>query len=111
MKGVLKMNRQRQGFTTGRQGYINAERGRPCVQLQGQNVEWPQRPEVFPNLMTPMEAAMFLRLDQTGHNPDSACRTLNYWRDRGELKATKFARRVWYRKTELEQFLVVKTEE
>ncbi len=54
---------------------------------------------------------MFLRLDQTGHNPDSACRTLDYWRDRGELRATKFARRVWYLKEELEKFLQNKTEE
>ena len=71
---------------------------------------WPARPQEFPELMTPIEAAMFLRLDQTGHNPESACRTLNYWRDRGELKATKFARRVWYLKDELETFLKNKTE-
>lgn len=30
---------------------------------------WPQRPPVFPDLMTPVEAAMFLRLDETGHTP------------------------------------------
>ncbi len=78
--------------------------------LNSGNSEWPQRPRVFPDLMTPVEAAMFLRLDQTGHNPDSACRTLNYWRDHGELMATKFARRVWYLKGELEDFLKRKTE-
>ena len=72
---------------------------------------WPEKPEAFPDLMTPIEAAMFLRLDQTGHNPESACRTLNYWRDRGELKATKYARRVWYLKKELEKFLQNKTED
>ena len=33
--------------------------------------------------MTPVEAAMYLRLDQTDHNPKSAIRTLTYWRDRG----------------------------
>lgn len=75
------------------------------------NLEWPQRPEIFPDLMTPVEAAMFLRLDQTGHSPESACRTLNYWRDRDELRATKFARHVWYLKKELEKFLENKTEE
>jgi len=74
------------------------------------NGKWPERPRLFPDLMTPTEAAMFLRLDQTGHTPDSACRTLNYWRDRGELMATKFARRVWYLKEELEKFLKNKTE-
>jgi len=76
-----------------------------------ENTEWPGRPEAFPDLMTPVEAAMFLRLDQTGHNPRSACRTLNYWRDRGDFRATKFARRVWYLKEELEKFLQNKTEE
>jgi len=61
--------------------------------------------------MTPTEAAQFLRLDQTGLAPESAKRTLNYWRDRGELRATKYARRVWYLREELEKFLRNKTEE
>ena len=73
--------------------------------------DWPKRPEAFPNLMTPVEAAMFLRLDEIGHNPGSARRTLNYWRDRGDLKATKYARRVWFLRAELERFLENKTEE
>ena len=72
---------------------------------------WPDPPEEFPPIMTPTEAAQFLRLDQTGHSPKSAFRTLNYWRDRGELKATKYARRVWFLKNELELFLKVKTKE
>jgi hypothetical protein len=72
--------------------------------------EWPTHPPVFPDLMTPVEAAMFLRLDETEHNPESACRTLKLWRDRGELKATKYARRVWYLKEELQAFLRNKTE-
>ena len=71
---------------------------------------WPQRPQVFPELMTPVEAAMFLRMDETGHSPKSAARTLNYWRDRGDLNATKYARRVWFLKKELERFLTKKTE-
>jgi hypothetical protein len=71
---------------------------------------WPEKPNVFPDLMTPIEAAMFLRLDQAGHTPVSAYRTLNYWRDRGELKATKYARRVWFLKDQLEVFLRNKTE-
>jgi hypothetical protein len=74
------------------------------------NDGWPKRPDVFPELMTPIEAAMFLRLDQTGHTPRSAKRTLDYWRDHGELKATKYARRIWYLKDELESFLRKKTE-
>ena len=70
---------------------------------------WPNRPEMFPIIMTPTEAAQFLRLDQTGHSPKSAKRTLDYWRDHGELKGTKYARHVWYLKDELEAFLKVKT--
>jgi hypothetical protein len=77
----------------------------------GSHAEWPTRPTVFSDLLTPIEAALYLRLNETGsHTPKSAIRTLNYWRDRGELKATKFARRVWYRKSELDRFLEVKTE-
>ena len=71
--------------------------------------DWPKKPEIFPDLMTPTEAAMFLRLNETCHTPKSAVRTLNYWRDLGELKATKYARRVWYLKEELESFLKNKT--
>ena len=78
--------------------------------LNPKNTQWPERPKAFPDLMTPVEAAMFLRLDQTGHSPESACRTLNYWRDKDELRATKFAKRVWYLKRELEDFLKRKTE-
>ena len=72
---------------------------------------WPERPRVFPLIMTPTEAAQFLRLDQTNLNPESAKRTLNYWRDKGELRATKYARHVWYLREELEIFLRNKTEE
>ena len=60
------------------------------------NGKWPERPNEFPDLMTPVEAAMFLRLDETGHGTESAHRTLNYRRDKSELRATKYARRVWY---------------
>jgi len=72
---------------------------------------WPKRFKAFPDLMTPVEAAMFLRLDQIGHTPKSAKRTLDYWRNHDELKATKFAKHVWYLKKELEKFLEYKTEE
>ena len=73
--------------------------------------KWPERPEKFPPVMTPTEAAQFLRLDQTSHTPKSAKRTLDYWREHGELKGTKYARHVWYLKDELEAFLKVKTEQ
>lgn len=71
---------------------------------------WPPRPAIMPDLLTPVEAAQYLRLDETDHTPRSAIRTLNYWRDRGLLKATKYARRVWYRRSELDRFLERKTE-
>lgn len=79
-------------------------------QVQNTSNAWPDKPDIFPELMTPVEAALFLRLDETGHSPESAARTLNYWRNRGDLKATKYARRVWFLKQELEKFLHHKTE-
>ena len=72
---------------------------------------WPDRPEEFPPIMTPTEAALFLRLDRTSHTPESARRTLDYWRSRGELRGTKYARYVWYLRSELEAFLRNKTEQ
>jgi hypothetical protein len=74
-------------------------------------IDWPQRPNTFPDLMTPVEAAMFLRLDQINHTPKSAKRTLDYWRNQGLLKGTKYARHVWYLRKELEAFLQNKTEQ
>lgn len=72
---------------------------------------WPPRPMSFGELLTPVEAAQYLRLDETGaHTPASAIRTLDFWRDKSELRATKFARRVWYRRAELDRFLERKTE-
>ena len=74
--------------------------------------QWPHRPSVFTDLLTPIEAAQYLRLDETGrHTPVTAVRTLDYFRDRGELRATKYARQLWYRKVELEKFLERKTEQ
>jgi hypothetical protein len=73
---------------------------------------WPARPERFPELMRPVEAAQYLRLDELGtHTPRSALRTLRHWRDRGELRATKFARHVWYLRSQLDDFLKRKTEQ
>jgi len=71
---------------------------------------WPKAPQVFPPVMTTTEAAQYLRLDCTNHSPESAKRTLNYWREHDELMATKYARHVWYLKEELDKFLIVKTE-
>lgn len=73
--------------------------------------EWPPRPSEFGELLTPVEAAQYLRLDESGrHRPKDAIRTMAYWRDHGELRATKYARLVWYRRAELDEFLRRKTE-
>ena len=73
--------------------------------------QWSPRPQAFTELLTPVEAAQYLRMDElANHTPETAVRTLNYWRDKGQLKATKFARHIWYRKSELDRFLSVKTE-
>ena len=77
---------------------------------QKEEAVWPNRPQVFPLIMTPIEAAQFLRLDQTAHTPRTAKRTLDYWRDRGELRGTKYARHIWYLQEELEAFLKHKTQ-
>jgi len=71
---------------------------------------WPNHPDIFPPVMTPTEAAQFLRLDRTDHTPKSAKRTLDYWRNRGELRGTKYVRHVWYLKVEIKKFLKNKTE-
>lgn len=76
------------------------------------DAKWPPRPAVFSDLLNEIEAAQYLRLDETGrHTPVSAIRTLNYFRDHGGLRATKYVRRVWYLKKELERFLEFKTED
>jgi hypothetical protein len=88
---------------------MNGKKPSTLITSQTEDRTWPPRPEVFGELLSPVEAAQYLRLDETSiHTPESAIRTLNYWRDRGELKATKFARRVWYCKTELDKFLAIK---
>jgi hypothetical protein len=71
---------------------------------------WPQKPDNFPDIMTPVEAAMYLRLDEIGQSPKQALRNLKFWRDRGELRATRYARKVWFLRSELDKFLEIKTE-
>lgn len=78
---------------------------------QAEPLAWPPRPAVFRSLMTPVEATQYLRLDELGtHTPKTAIRTLNYFRDHAGLRATKYARHVWYLKDELDRFLSAKTD-
>ncbi len=106
---TLRLNRRDRNIGARRRNCIGDKRS-DLDRLQAQEAGWPTRPEVFAKLLTPVEAAQYLRLDETSNTPESAIRTMNYWRDRGELRATKFARRVWYMKEELEKFLQNKTE-
>ena len=89
-------------------------RGYAMNKDKAQNVndqnKWPKPPRVFPPIMTATEAAQYLRLDCTNHTPESAKRTLTYWREHRQLNATKYARHVWYLKHELDKFLILKTE-
>ncbi|AQQ71394.1 hypothetical protein SMSP2_01768 [Limihaloglobus sulfuriphilus] len=71
---------------------------------------WPPRPEKFPDLMTSIEAAMYLRLDEIGQSQKQALRNLKFWRDRGELRATRYVRNVWFLRSQLDKFLENKTE-
>ena len=87
--------------------------GIPCArdeQLTAPS-QWPPRPSAFGDLMRPIEAAQYRRLDELDAQPPAkALRTLRYWRDRGQLRATKYARHVWFRRAELDRFLETKTE-
>jgi hypothetical protein len=90
-------------------GNVEMDVDRDTCEMSG--LDWPDRPTVFPELMTPVEAAQYLRLDETGHHtPATALRTMTYWRDHRVLRATKYARRIWFLKSELDQFLRAKTE-
>ena len=80
-------------------------------QSQKNTTQWPKRLTSFPDLMTPVEAAPLLLLDEVGHTPSSSQRTLDYWRQMGELRATQYGCRVWDLKSELEAFLKRKTEQ
>ena len=61
--------------------------------------------------MNPTEAAQYLRLDEGTRTPKSARRTLDYWWWKGQLRATKYGKRVWFLQSELDEFLHRKTEE
>ena len=61
-----------------------------------------------PELLTEDEAIKFLRLDADGpQHPDL---TLQYYRDKGQLKATRVGKKLRYQKTELLRFLDLLTE-
>ena len=56
-----------------------------------------------PELLTESEAIRFLRLDVEG--PEKPEKTLQYYREKGLLKATQVGRRLRYQRKELMAFL------
>ena len=61
-----------------------------------------------PELLTEQEVIKFLRLDING--PRHPNLTLQYYRDKGLLKATRVGKKLRYQKTELLRFLDLLTE-
>ena len=62
-----------------------------------------------PELMTEEEAIQFLRLDIDG--PANPNQTLQYYRSRGVLKATRIGKHLRYSKQELLKFIEVMTDQ
>ena len=61
----------------------------------------PKNISVLAELLTNIEAAQSLSLEEIGHTPFSARPTLDYWRQCKELKVTNYERRIWYLRKEL----------
>ena len=72
--------------------------------LPGSDGDW--RP--CPELLTEDEAIRFLRLDVGG--PGNPARTLQYYRDKKLLRATRVGQRLFYLRTELLDFLIRQTD-
>jgi hypothetical protein len=49
-------------------GLVDRDQGREVDPVESRSNDWPPQPHVFPDLMTPLEAAMFLRLDETEYS-------------------------------------------
>ena len=56
-----------------------------------------------PELLTEIEVIKFLRLDING--PTDPAKTLKYYRDKGQLRATRIGQKYCYQKKELLRFL------
>ena len=68
--------------------------------LPGPDGQWQPCPE----LLTPDEAVKFLRLDVDSGSANPQ-KTLQYYRERGLLKATRVGKRLRYQRKELQAFL------
>ncbi len=65
---------------------------------------------IQPGLLTPEEAARYLRLDE-GRDPEKAIKSLYRYVDRGELRAAIVGRNRRFSVRELERFIEAKTTE
>jgi hypothetical protein len=54
-----------------------------------------------PEVLTPREAALYLRLDVNGNWPQ----TLRYYREKKKLKGTRIGKRVLYTRKAIDEFL------
>ena len=63
----------------------------------------PDSSSPVPELLTEKETIHFLRLDQNG--PKNPSNTLQYYRDKGLLRATRVGKRLRYQRKELLRFL------
>ena len=54
-----------------------------------------------PDVLTPQEAAVFLRIDGAAHWEN----TLRYYRDKGDLSATRIGKKMFYTRRALTDFL------
>ena len=61
-----------------------------------------------PDLLTAQETVMYLRLDVEG--PNNPLKTLQYYRERGLLKATQVGKSLRYRLEDLKEFLKIMSE-
>ena len=75
----------------------------PIAILPGKDGMW--RP--CPELLTPEEAIQFLRLDIDG--PGNPLKTLEYYRNKKLLQATRVGRKLFYMRSELMKFLELLT--
>lgn len=77
-------------------------------EVQYQTVSYFSDGTVVPDLLTDQEAIKFLRLDELDNKQPET--TLAYYRSEGLLRGTKVGKRVRYLKSELLNFLNLKTQ-
>ena len=76
------------------------------------NPEWlpTQPPRIAPALMTAVEAAAYLRLDEDDRDPADAIRSLNYLVQRGRLRPCRVGKHNRFARAELDRFIAEQTD-